>query len=308
MALQRVLEALDLLDGWVTGDEVAEELRARGLEVETTEVAGDDGATTFLRVVVPGAAGRVNGGEARTTGIIGRLGGIGARPHAVGMVSDADGAVAAVAIACKLAAMQREGDVLPGDVIVTTHICPDAPTRPHLPVDFMDSPVSIEEMNAREVSAEMDAVLSIDTTKGNRVLNHRGIAISPTVREGWILKVAPDLLRILETTTGVAPRTFPITMQDITPYGNGVDHINSILQPATATTAPVVGVAIAAESVVPGCGTGASHEVDIAEAVRFAIEVAKEVGGGTCRFHDEAEWGRLVSLYGRMAHLQGRPG
>ena len=92
------------------------------------------------------------------------------------------------------------------------------------------------------------------------------------------------------TSSGRAPVTFPITMQDITPYGNGVDHLNSILQPATATTAPVVGVAIGAESAVPGCATGASHEVDIAEAVRFAIEVAKEMGSGTCRFHDEAEF------------------
>jgi hypothetical protein len=189
-------------------------------------------------------------------------------------------------------------------VIVTTHICPNAPTRPHLPVDFMGSPVSLDVMNAREVAAEMDAVLSIDTTKGNRVLNQRGVAISPTVKEGWILKVAPDLLRILEITSGRAPVTFPITMQDITPYGNGVDHINSILQPATVTTAPVVGVAIGAESVVPGCGTGASHEIDIAEAVRFAIEVAKELGAGTCRFHDPDEFERLVVLYGSMKHLQ----
>ena len=99
--------------------------------------------------------------------------------------------------------------------------------------------------------------------------------------------------------------TFPITMQDITPYGNGVDHINSILQPATATSAPVVGVAICAETAVPGCATGASHEVDIAEAVRFAIEVAKEVGAGTCRFHDEGEFSHLVALYGDMRRLQG---
>jgi hypothetical protein len=26
----------------------------------------------------------------------------------------------------------------------------------------------------------MDAVLSIDTTKGNRIINHRGLALSPT--------------------------------------------------------------------------------------------------------------------------------
>ncbi|MBP0651651.1 DUF1177 family protein, partial [Mycobacterium tuberculosis] len=83
-------------------------------------------------------------------------------------------------------------------------------------------------------------------------------------------------------TQGIAPVTFPITTQDITPYGNGVYHLNSILQPAAATAAPVVGVAISAVSVVPGCGTGASHEVDIAAAARFAVEVAKEFGRGTC--------------------------
>jgi hypothetical protein len=212
--------------------------------------------------------------------------------------------VSAIAIARKLAFIRRDGDVLAGDVIVSTHVCPNAPTQPHEPVDFMGSPVSLEVMNAREVGPEMDAVLSIDTTKGNRILNVRGFAISPTVKEGWILKVSDDLLRLAESSSGRAPVTFPITMQDITPYGNGVDHLNSILQPATATSAPVAGVAIGAESAVPGCATGASHEVDIAEAVRFAIEVAKEFGNGSCRFHDEEEFHRLVSLYGDMQRLQ----
>jgi len=78
-----------------------------------------------------------------------------------------------------------------------------------------------------------------------------------------------------------------------------------VIRPATATTAPVVGGAIAAATAVPGCATGASHEVDIAAAVRFVIEVAKDVGAGTCRFYDEAEFSRLVALYGDMRRLQG---
>jgi len=309
MSLAHTLAVFEALDSPSASGRTVIDLvgEAHGVSITTETVRGEKGQTDFVRIEVRGASGRAAGGSAPTIGIVGRLGGVGARPQRIGLVSDADGAVAAVAIARKLAAMRREGDVLRGDVVVCTHICPNAPTKPHLPVDFMDSPVSIEIMNAREVSPEMDAVLSIDTTKGNRVLNHRGIAISPTVKEGWILRVAPDLLRLLETTTGRAPVTFPITMQDITPYGNGVDHINSILQPATATTAPVVGLAIGAESVVPGCGTGASHEIDIAEAVRFAIEVAKEVGAGTCRFHDADEFGRLVALYGEMRQLQGQP-
>lgn len=307
MSLSHTLAVFEALDSpRASGDTVRRLLDGvDGVTLDVERVQGPKGATDFVRIVVPGHAGLRSGGAAPTLGIVGRLGGVGARPSRIGLVSDADGAVAAIAIARKLAFMRREGDVLAGDVIIATHICPDAPTKPHLPVDFMDSPVSIEQMNQREVSPEMAAVLSIDTTKGNRVLNTRGYAISPTVKEGWILKVAPDLLRLAEVSSGRAPVTFPITMQDITPYGNGVDHLNSILQPATATRAPVVGVAICAESAVPGCATGASHEVDIAEAVRFAIEVAKEVGTGLCRFHDQAEFDRLVALYGDMRRLQG---
>ena len=307
MSLSHTLAVFEALDSpRASGDTVRRLLDGvDGVTLDVERVQGPKGATDFVRIVVPGHAGLRAGGAAPTLGIVGRLGGVGARPSRLGLVSDADGAVAAIAVARKLAFMRREGDVLAGDVIIATHICPDAPTKPHLPVDFMDSPVSIEQMNQREVSPEMAAVLSIDTTKGNRVLNTRGYAISPTVKEGWILKVAPDLLRLAEVSSGRAPVTFPITMQDITPYGNGVDHLNSILQPATATNAPVVGVAIGAESAVPGCATGASHEVDIAEAVRFAIEVAKEVGTGLCRFHDEAEFARLVEMYGDMRRLQG---
>jgi hypothetical protein len=307
MSLSHTLAVYEALDSPRASGQTVRTLLdgVEGVVVDVERVSGAKGATDFVRILIPGRRGRGAGGAAPTLGIVGRLGGVGARPSRLGLVSDADGAVAAVAIARKLAFMRREGDVLEGDVVVATHICPDAPTKPHQPVDFMDSPVSIDEMNRREVTAGMAAVLSIDTTKGNRILNTRGIAISPTVKEGWILRVAPDLLRLAEVTTGRAPVTFPITMQDITPYGNGVDHVNSILQPSTATDAPVVGIAIAAETAVPGCATGASHEVDITEAVRFAIEVAKEVGQGRCRFHDEDEFRRLVALYGDMRRLQG---
>lgn len=65
-------------------------------------------------------------------------------------------------------------------------------------------------------------------------------------------------------------------------------------------------MAICTESVVPGCGTGASHEVDIALTVKFAVEVAKEFGRGTCSFYDAAEYAQLLALYGSMRHLQQR--
>ncbi len=168
----------------------------------------------------------------------------------------------------------------------------------------MDSPVDIVEMNRYEIDPGMEAILSIDTTKGNRVINHKGIAISPTVKEGYILRVSEDLLRLMEQTTAQLPVTFPVTTQDITPYGNDLYHINSILQPAVGTDAPVVGVAITAQAAVPGCGTGASHEIDIATAVRFSIETAKEFTNGTCIFYDPQEFARITELYGSMKILQ----
>jgi hypothetical protein len=152
----------------------------------------------------------------------------------------------------------------------------------------------------------MDAILSIDTTRGNRVINQRGFAISPTVKNGWILRVSEDLLDIQQTVTGRAPVVLPITMQDITPYGNGLYHVNSIMQPSTATDAPMIGVALTAEVPVPGSATGASQPADIEQAVRFAIEVAKAYTRARCKFYDAAEWDLLVKRYGSMNLLQTR--
>lgn len=306
MSFTATLDAISLLDdARVDGQRVVKALGDLGIEnVHLTRIEGAKGKTDFVKAVIHGSRGKLCGGSAPTLGIIGRLGGIGARPEMIGLVSDGDGAVSAIAAALKLARMRRSGDVLPGDVIIATHICPDAPTQPHEPVAFMGSPVDMGHMNKHEIDPGMDAILSIDTTKGNRVVNHRGFAISPTVKEGYILRVSEDLLSIMTITTGKLPVTFPVTTQDITPYGNGIYHLNSILQPCTATSAPVVGVAITAETAVPGCATGASHVPDIEEAVRFVIEVAKAYGAGKCEFHSEQEFNRLVKLYGPMNHLQ----
>jgi hypothetical protein len=306
MALKQTIEAQELLDAAaVTGEMVAALLRGRGLQVKVVPVQSQRGATDFLHAFIPGLSGWQAGGPAPTLGIIGRLGGIGARPAAIGLVSDADGAITAIACALKLADMARAGDRLPGDVIVATHICPHAPVIPHDPVPFMGAPVDMATMNRHEVQPQMDAILSVDTTRGNRIVNRRGFAISPTVKEGYILKVSPDLLRLMSIVTGQSPLVLPLATQDITPYGNGLDHINSIMQPATATDAPVVGVALTAETAVPGCASGASQVMDIEMAVRFCVEVAKAFGKNECSLYDAAEFDRLQALYGSMKHLQG---
>jgi len=306
MAWKQVLEIFELLDSaYVDGEQVAGLLKNNGVEdVAVTRVQGEKGHTDFVKAFIPGADGKAAGGDAPTLGVVGRHGGLGARPEFIGFVSDGDGPLVALASALKLGIMQQKGDVLSGDVIVATHICPHAPSRPHHPVPFMGAPVGGTEMNKHEIDERMDAILSVDTTKGNRVINYRGFAISPTVKQGYILKVSDDLLDVMQSTTGRLPVVFPITTQDITPYGNNVSHLNSILQPATATSVPVVGVAITTEVPVAGSATGATHLDDIDSAARFCLEVAKVFGAGRCRFYDEEEFAQLVDLYGEMTHLQ----
>ena len=307
MLIKQVMEVFDVLDSsTVDGAAVKKYLQSVNPEanVEVYPLEGPKGSTDMVKVRIPGTNGKAKGGSAPTIGLLGRLGGIGARPEMIGFVSDGDGALCALAVAAKLLDMQTKGDYLEGDVFVSTQICPHAPTAPHKPVPFMGSPVEMSQVNKEEVSPELDAILTVDTTKGNRVINTRGFAISNTVKEGWILRVSEDLLEIMQRTTGQLPYVFPLSMQDITPYGNDVYHLNSILQPCTATKAPVVGVAITTETMVPGCATGSRHFADVEEAARYMMEVAKSFGRGEASFYDEKEYERLVKLYGRMDQLQ----
>jgi len=306
MAWQQVLEIMEALDRPdACAARVARIFEGHGISgAETETVRSRRGSTSFFRLLIPGVTGRRRGRRAPTLGIIGFLGGVGARPGRLGLVSDADGAVVSLAAGLKLADMARVGDRLPGDVLITTHVSPASPVIPHEPVPFMSSPLAMSAMTSRLVDPEMEAILSFDTTKGNRIVNHGGFAISPTVKQGYILRVSEDLLSLQQHVTGRLPAVFTVTMQDITPYGNGVYHLNSILQPATRTKAPVVGVALTSETAVPGCATGANQAVHLEAATRFAVEVAKAFGGGLAQFHDETEFRRLVRLYGSMSRLQ----
>ena len=306
MLMRQVLDVYELLDrADASGALMEEYMRSLGAEdVEVTTIEGPKGTTDMIRITIPGTKDKTVGGDAPTLGVLGRLGGLGARPEQIGFVSDGDGALVALAVAAKLLDMKSKGDDLEGDVVCCTHICPDAPTSPHKPVPFMGSPVDMATVNQHEVNGSLDAILSVDTTKGNRIINTRGFAISPTVKEGYILRTSEDLLDLMQITTGRLPYVFPLATQDITPYGNDVHHLNSILQPCTATDAPVVGVAITAETMVPGCATGGTHAADVEEAARFMLEVAKAYGKKQCKFYDTDEYARIQKLYGSMKHLQ----
>lgn len=303
---KQVISIFDKLDRpMVSGLCIKEFLLKSGADlVNVTTVKTEKGKTDFIEIWIYGKNGKRSGGNSKTLGIIGRLGGIGARPEMIGTVSDADGCVAALSVALKLSEMKMYGDILDGDIVVTTHICPDAPTQPHDPVPFMGSPVDMETNNKFEVLDNIDAFLSIDTTKGNNTLTHKGIMISPTVKDGYILRTSEDLITIMQIVTGESAKVFPLCTQDITPYSNGLWHLNSIMQPCTSTNSPVVGVAITSGVAVPGCATGASHLSDIEKAARFSLEVAKYFTKDKCSFYCEKEFQQLISLYGSMSFLK----
>jgi hypothetical protein len=313
MALQQTLHIYELLDSAVVNGASIVELfapfAALGVTVTVTTVHNEPPedvrkTTDFVSILLPGTQGRTAGGAAPTLGVVGRNGAIGARPARIGMVSDADGPIGALAVALKLAQMKAKGDALPGDVRVTTHISTDVSMTVNDGVAFMGMPVSSQTMNVYEVTADMDAILSIDASKGNSIVKHRGFAISPTAMQGYILRMAPDLVAAMASTTGQPAVTFPISLQDITPYDNGLYHFNSIMQPHISTAAPVVGVAVTAQSVVGGSDSSANHEVDIAEAVRFCVEVAKRFTRGECAFYNAAEWQLIRSKYPDLSVFQ----
>ena len=170
MLLKEILEVFNLLDD-ANASGAALEAYLRGIrhdaDIEVVRIETPKGSTDVIRILIPGVNGRHSGGTAPTIGLMGWLGGVGARPSAVGYVSDGDGALVTLAVAAKLLDMQNKGDWLEGDVYLATHICPCAPTRPHDPVALMDSEPFREQVK-REAFAraqKLDALISCDTTK-----------------------------------------------------------------------------------------------------------------------------------------------
>ncbi|WP_081082303.1 DUF1177 domain-containing protein [Burkholderia diffusa] len=317
MSLQSTLQVYEILDSAIVNGQSIVDLFSQyasfGVTVSVTTVNDEPPedttkTTDFVKILIPGTSGTTMGGNSRTLGVIGRNGAIGGRPVRIGMVSDADGPIGSIATALKLAQMKKNGDHLPGDVIVTTHIATDVSITYNDGIPFMGMPVSSATMNLYEVDADMKAILSIDASKGNRIIKQRGFAITPTAMQGYILRLAPDLVNIMESTLGRVAVTLPISIQDITPYDNGLYHFNSIMQPHVATPAPVVGVAITAQSVVGGSDSSANHEIDLAEAVRYCVEVAKRFTVASPdqpgEFYDAAEWTLIRSMYPDLSIFQ----
>ena len=124
MLFKQLIEAFDIIDSKnVNGNSVASYLKSikQDADIQVYPLVGPKGSTDMLKIRIPGLHGKTSGGDAPTIGLLGRLGGLGARPERIGYVSDGDGALVAIALAAKLLDMQNKGDFLEGDVFVRMH-------------------------------------------------------------------------------------------------------------------------------------------------------------------------------------------
>jgi Protein of unknown function (DUF1177) len=142
MSFAAVLAALDLLDSPTAfGAEVAAALHAAGVDdVEVVPLRGKRGGTDVVRAVVPGTRGCRAGADAPPSGSSAVAEASARGPPTSASSPTADGAVA-MTPARSLGRMRQHGDGLPGDVILATHVCPDALFQASRPRALVGSPV-----------------------------------------------------------------------------------------------------------------------------------------------------------------------
>ncbi len=283
-----------------SSDSVLSLLRSHGLtNVSVKRVEVNDVYSDFIRILIPGVSGKTYGMSSPTIGVVGRLSGIKMENLPLSLVSDADGAIAAIALALRLAALHGSNEGPLGDVIITTQIALQSSAKIHLPAALTSSPIDTRVACMHEVDPDMDAVISIAVCRATRWVNADGIAVTPTVKDGYILPPCDSLLNILETVTGRLPVVFPLTTYDITPIDNGLYHVNSIIQPSLATGSPVIGVALTSVNLVPGITLRHNDLSDVGLATRFTLEVVFGFTSGSLQFYDAQELRQAKAKYGQ---------
>ena len=302
--LKHVIEVIEAIDRASIGDRDIESLIPKcdytNLEIE--KIVKDGRTIHVVRYIYRGPR------SGRAIAVIGRLGGVGARPRIVGLVSDADGAIVALALARKISYMCMYGDHLPGEVYIATSISTHSIVRDEKPAPMISPPIDLYSLIEKELAFKGDpeAYISVDATKANKIIKVEHFAVTPVVVRGWIIPPSEDLLDLYTAVTGRDPAVVPITMQDIVPYTTRVKHINSILQAWLYTDKPVVGVATTSPKLVPGSATGVTNAVGLDMASRYILEVVKGFNSGDIELYSRDDLDELVRVHGEVKHIFAR--
>ncbi len=285
MMLKTLMEVIDILESKDPVDKIREKLNGKVNHYEEKQL----GKVTYIKCLYKGKGkGRVE--------ILGRLGAI-QMSQEKGLVSDADGAIVSLAVLFELLNLREKGIELDIDVSFVTNISLDAKLIPHQPFNFMVPLVGLDEALKEEVDSEANLILSIDSTKGNRIAKYDDFAITHVIKDGYILKVKDDLIDIYNRVTGHEVYLVPLTTGDLTPMEYNVYHISTLVSPWLYSNSPLIGIATVSKQVIPGYVTGVLNVEMLEHASRFCLEVLKYVEKGG-RVYEESELKELKEKLG----------
>jgi len=290
MMLKSLIDAIEILE---TKDPLRK-IRERLKGVEYFEYKEDKmGEVTFLKVYF-------NYGNKNKVEILGRLGAIQMQNVNKGLVSDADGAIITLAVLFELQNLLNNGIELNLGVSFVTNISLNAKLIPHKPFDFMVPSIGLEDALKEEVESNASLILSIDSTKGNKIAKFDDFAITHVIKDGYILKPNDEIIDIYNRVTGHEVYFIPLTTGDLTPMDFNVYHISTLVSPWLYTESPVIGIATVSKQIIPGYVTGVLNIEMLEHAARFCLELLKFVEKDG-KVYDENELSELINRLGESS-------
>ena len=272
MILKTLLDVIDILESRDPVERIRRRLEGR---VKFDEVVVE--GVPVIKALYEGGGRRVE--------ILGRLGAI--QTGEKGLVSDADGAVVSLTTLLELLNLREKGIELKLDVSFATNLSTTARLIPHSPFKFMVPPVGLDEALKVEVDPQATTVLSIDSTKGNRLAKYDDFALTHVIKDGYILKLSDEVLDIYNRVTEHEVYMVPLTSGDLTPLDVNVYHISTLISPWLYTSAPVVGLATVSPRAIPGYETGVMNLNMLEHASRFCLEFLKYMEKGGSVYNEE---------------------
>jgi len=285
MMLKTLMEVIDLLESKNPLERVKERLKGK-IEYEEVQV----GEVTFLKALYEGKE------KKNKIEILGRLGSIQMEGVNKGLVSDADGAIMSLTTLLELLNLREKGIEFNIDVLFVTNLSTRAKLIPHKPFNFMVPLVGLDDALKVEVDPSASLVVSIDSTKGNRLAKFDDFALTHVIKDGYVLKLHDNVIDIYNKVTGHEIYMVAVTTGDLTPLDYNVHHISTLVSPWLYTNSPVIGLATVSKQVIPGYETGVMNVDMLEHASRFCLELIKYVEKGG-KVYDEEE---LAELKGKL--------